>query len=372
MQSQNLIPNPSFEDYIECPFTYGQIWKAYDWGNVTNHLGSPDYYNSCDTSSTVSVPINLWDTIYSASGNAHAGIILLAWGDFREYITARLTEELKKGYRYFISLQYQLCRNCGYATDALGIYLSEKSITGDSTDFYLPYVPQIINSSLLNNRIEWETLTFEYIAKGIEQYITIGNFQQYDSSVLTIDLGSGSPRSYIYIDDLAIYMDSCQIELDLGNDTVLCIGDTIQLKTNLPLSTDYNWNNGNTGSKLQVYDGGIYWVKSTNACGEQADSILIELDDCQCRLYIPNTFTPNLDNVNDVLQINSNCPLSEFTFSIFNRWGDEVYNSNDIYSYWDGTHNGKRAKDGIYGYKIQYKFQNESLETLMGSVKLLR
>src|SRR5687768_16803403 len=68
---QNLVPNPSFEDYDTCPEFLSQINYAIGWGSSRQ---TPEYYNSCAIPFTVaSVPHNYFGSQYPASGNAYAG-----------------------------------------------------------------------------------------------------------------------------------------------------------------------------------------------------------------------------------------------------------------------------------------------------------
>jgi len=71
-------------------------------------------------------------------------------------------------------------------------------------------------------------------------------------------------------------------------------------------------------------------------------------------VFIPNTFTPNDDNVNDVFNIKGVGLKSEgFFMQIFDRWGTLLYSSKDINKGWDGTVKGTKAADGVYVYVVK-------------------
>ena len=77
--------------------------------------------------------------------------------------------------------------------------------------------------------------------------------------------------------------------------------------------------------------------------------------------YIPNSFTPEDNGINETFQpifIPGFIP-SGYVFRIVDRWGELVYQSNDIYSYWDGTYNGKLVQEGVYVWQITFR-ENES------------
>lgn len=79
--------------------------------------------------------------------------------------------------------------------------------------------------------------------------------------------------------------------------------------------------------------------------------ILVNLVD---ELSIPNVFTPNQDGVNDYYLV-SGKGITEYNIVILNRWGNVVFEADDINSPWDGTSNGNPCKDGVYFYNIKAK-----------------
>ena len=68
--------------------------------------------------------------------------------------------------------------------------------------------------------------------------------------------------------------------------------------------------------------------------------------------FIPNSFSPNRDGTNDVFEMH-NIP-QPYKFTVFNRWGQIIYHSNDYQNNWDGTHGGETLPLGSYSYKIEY------------------
>src|SRR5437868_5222781 len=82
--SQNLVPNPSFEDTVACPNNLSQINRAIGW---SSYRQTPDYYNSCSINGGYSgVPLNQFDYQYPRTGNAYAGLFCRSSGlNSREY-----------------------------------------------------------------------------------------------------------------------------------------------------------------------------------------------------------------------------------------------------------------------------------------------
>ena len=90
--------------------------------------------------------------------------------------------------------------------------------------------------------------------------------------------------------------------------------------------------------------------------------------------YIPNSFTPNNDGVNDVFQVEG-IGMREFEITIFNRWGDQVYHSTDPTDVWMGDDRAKGeyyVRDGIYLFKLKVKgYKGEALEK-EGTISVFR
>ena len=135
----------------------------------------------------------------------------------------------------------------------------------------------------------------------------------------------------------------------------------------------YLWSTGDTTSFIYVTVPGPYSVTLGNECGELTDQTVVELQDCSPSVYIPNTFTPNNDGLNDVWMPVINGIL-EFELRVFDRWGDLVYYTNDPHSPWQGSMNssGYYAPDGVYSYRFDYHDVRNDKKILFGSVMIIR
>lgn len=94
------------------------------------------------------------------------------------------------------------------------------------------------------------------------------------------------------------------------------------------------------------------------------------LDDCG-EMFVPNAFSPNGDGVNDVLYVRGKC-LANFTFQIFNRWGEKVFESSNKDLGWDGTFNSEPLNTGVFVYRLQGTTVNNAPFNLKGNVTLIR
>ena len=92
-------------------------------------------------------------------------------------------------------------------------------------------------------------------------------------------------------------------------------------------------------------------------------------------LQMPNAFTPNNDGLNDDFRGKGYLPgIREYTLSIWNRWGEKVFQNNDPGSGWNGEYNnnGKQAMGGVYVYTVQYVGPRGNTFKQKGNVTLIR
>jgi gliding motility-associated-like protein len=93
--------------------------------------------------------------------------------------------------------------------------------------------------------------------------------------------------------------------------------------------------------------------------------------DKQSAVYIPNTFTPNGDGVNDVFTV-SGFGITDIELSIFDRWGALIFKTNDLIKGWDGKNKGVLCENGVYIYKAIIKTISMETEEKVGHVTLLK
>lgn len=91
----------------------------------------------------------------------------------------------------------------------------------------------------------------------------------------------------------------------------------------------------------------------------------------QCGTYIPNAYSPNGDGINDYFQTYSTCPVLYYQLQIFDRWGEQVYQTLDESARWDGTYKGI-IQNGIFVYVLTVTYANEQTEHVKGSITVIR
>ncbi len=156
----------------------------------------------------------------------------------------------------------------------------------------------------------------------------------------------------------------------LGHDTSVCEETPLLLSAFHTNADSLVWSDGRIGNSILIQHGGIYTVTGINKCGTDTDTI--EVKQIFCDIWLPNAFTPNGDGKNDVFRILGNIGrLEGVTFSVFNRWGERVFITNDKLEGWDGYHRGIAAQLGTYVYLLQYSLDGHPY-TQKGSFHLLR
>lgn len=169
-------------------------------------------------------------------------------------------------------------------------------------------------------------------------------------------------------------------------DTIL-LGETSTLEVLGCDDCDYEWfpqdgtvspTTGSTVTATPDEEGDyIYEVEVTqNGCMEVVE-IELRVDDPICdpdNIFVPNAFTPNGDNMNDVMRVRSKFAdqLTEFRFIIHNRWGQEVYESSDINDSWDGTSEGDDLEPDVYGYWLRVVCPAGEELIQQGNITILR
>jgi len=286
--AQNLVKNPSFEEFLQCPINglFDDFVK--DWVKILPLYNPAKYYNVC-ASSTYNVPHNGAGYQTARTGSAYASILVYYYDysytvmgleDARSYIENNLIIPLQKDSIYCVSYYVSLQDSGGYAISGpdgaiqnIDAYLSDTMVNWNNGHAKrISVAPQIKSKQLLEDTENWMLVSDLYKAKGGEQYIIIGNFL-HSNNTTKVYYKPDMQVNY-YIDDVSVTPFSLAPP-NLGNDTILCANTPLTLAA--PTGYDaYLWSNGTTNNTLTVIDSGTYWVKCiANGCGEITDTIHI-------------------------------------------------------------------------------------------------
>jgi len=152
--------------------------------------------------------------------------------------------------------------------------------------------------------------------------------------------------------------------------------------TNLSTGADtYLWNFGNGDTSTFIHPSYTFYMPgehlviltamSNAGCSDTA-GVLITVNPCDHKTYIPNAFTPNFDEVNPLFKVNSACFLNG-RVTIYDRWGKEIYSWTDIAQGWNGNDQaGNPYPMGVYVYMFEYNDVNGDPYVYRGQLNLLR
>ncbi|MEZ4883832.1 MAG: gliding motility-associated C-terminal domain-containing protein [Chitinophagales bacterium] len=176
------------------------------------------------------------------------------------------------------------------------------------------------------------------------------------------------------MDSLTIVVtDSQPIDYTKTPNATICVGESITLsienRTNIE---GIEWEGlQNEAFLIEVSPSEsqyfVFSLRAADCAYLQKDSILVEVLSTSnalnyCSLYVPTAFSPNKDGINDVLQVTTNCfqntpNANDFTFKVFNRWGEVVFEANDVLQSWDGSD----LPNGLYVWWLSFEGELESV-----------
>jgi len=280
VHSQNLVPNPSFEDTIACPTTANQLYNCAFWSVVQE---SPDYFHECDfITGNTSVPYNFAGFQYPATGSAYVGLVTYTdvGSNIREIITCALINTLSVGQKYFTSMKVSW-------SGAIASLASNKTGMLFSTQLYSTTTANPVNNFshvysnvIITDSLNWTTISGSFVADSNYQYLLIGNFFD-DPNTDTIQNPPFTAHAYYYLDDICVSPDSmyCESLVNISNleNSKLDIifpnpaRDWITIESNGHVSVQvYDFSGRLVASKQHVftpinldisaYDNGIYLV----------------------------------------------------------------------------------------------------------------
>jgi len=140
--------------------------------------------------------------------------------------------------------------------------------------------------------------------------------------------------------------------------------------------SNYRWSTGATSQVIMADAYGTFAVVVTNRfnCTMRDSADVIEF--CPATIFVPNTFTPNGDGLNDVfIPVGKN--IASMTLRIFDRWGELLYETTDLDMGWDGTYRGEAVRNDLYVWRMTYRFYKDEQgaigfeQSQMGQVQVL-
>jgi gliding motility-associated-like protein len=157
-----------------------------------------------------------------------------------------------------------------------------------------------------------------------------------------------------------------------GNDQILCSGDSIALSGSG--AANYIWDNGVVDGQFFIPVDGVHvysLLGTTGNCSGQ-DEVIITVGDCGFEFEMPNVFTPDGNLTNDFCVPVKAINVAIQKFTIYNRWGNVVYESTNQPIIWDGKISGMEASEGVYFYVVKFVSFDLVQHEAQGFIHLIR
>ncbi len=210
---QNLVKNPSFEQYTHCPDALGTFQTdVTHWNTPTQ--GSTDYFNTC--SKVMGAPENFNGVQQPKYGNAYAGMYFFAPANYREYIQVPLKRSLRKGETYTLEFFISLAEGSDFAVKDFGVVFAHKALD-------MPFRTQLSRTRLLTvkgnpvhffevnhpkfheDKTDWLKVSTQFVAKGFERYLVLGNLRDNKKTRKVQTKRKETKKgAYYYVDMIAL------------------------------------------------------------------------------------------------------------------------------------------------------------------------
>ena len=155
----------------------------------------------------------------------------------------------------------------------------------------------------------------------------------------------------------------------LGKDTLIC--DSFDMVLDAGQGYSYQWYpGGETSRRIFIKKHGPYTVIVKNIYGCTGSDTIRILEDCDPTIFVPNAFHAFKDDPNEFFKAYGTY-ISYFEMKIYNRWGERLWQTENINNGWDGRYKGGLCEDGVYLYVIHYKGRYTNKQ-LTGTFHLLR
>lgn len=184
-------------------------------------------------------------------------------------------------------------------------------------------------------------------------------------------------------DEMVVGVDNRTPAVDLDPTIFWCPGDVITLDATQAFPVTYQWSTGDASPSIEVNTPGAYTIDVVAPCSTLSQSVDVVLDnncvtpDVHNDIFIPNVFSPNGDNINDVFRpaFGSDVTVIELAGTIYDRWGNLVFQSRGTSFSWDGLYAGEHLLPGAYVYLIHIRYfdgTREREKQFAGDVTLIR
>lgn len=214
-KAQNLVPNPSFEDYDTCPAGISQPGNSqveHCLGWYSPSLATSDYLHSCSPIiGGGNVPNVAFGYQSAHDGDGMLGLMLvLDSGEipYFEYVQTKINSPLTAGHVYKFSFHANPANGSDYTVRKIGAWFTTNAVSSNDGQSLFSTSPQIQNNyGFITDTAEWTLIEGEFIANGGEEYLTIGYYSDEANPDTMRNNPIADPNNifvYYYIDGMGL------------------------------------------------------------------------------------------------------------------------------------------------------------------------
>ena len=208
---QNLVPNPSFEEYVDCPNSTATLQlMVVDWFSFA---GSPDFFHACNNSISgyVGVPNNVAGVQEAITGDGYAGLVNFCHVEpnCREYMAVPLTVPLTVGEQYYCMFYFsQYDGGEWWNVDCSSSHVGMKFFTNPTYSEYEPLIPDnqadLDYNQIVTDTVSWIKVEGYFNADENYNWLAIGNFFDDQNTEIEIHNDWDGCYGYTYIENVCV------------------------------------------------------------------------------------------------------------------------------------------------------------------------
>ena len=251
-KSQNLVPNPSFEQYSDCNNPY--VTNSVFWCPLMNGGSLPACLTPCQANSYIRAPRQYADACFQSYQSVRTGVVYSSLTIYTQsasqqesgHSQVKLIDTLKAGKIYCVTYYVSLWNNSRYSIDKLGALLTPSSfpcyVPGNPTVAIAGnYTPQVVSTPgvALEDTLGWMEISGSFTAIGNEIYLTLGDFFLHSQHYIKDSYPTNcNGLADYYVDDVSVE----EVEIAKAkNDTLIYQGDSTIIGLNNSEAALFSW-----------------------------------------------------------------------------------------------------------------------------------
>ncbi|HEX5152033.1 MAG TPA: gliding motility-associated C-terminal domain-containing protein [Parafilimonas sp.] len=265
----------------------------------------------------------------------------------------------------FSFINYNYIRSLNYTIEKNGIQIQKTNCKDAPVQF-----------SLLYKNIDSVKWNFGDAASGDNNYSTALNpSHTYPAvgaytakAVIYTRCKADTASTVVNINDISTVHISDNVK-----DTTICKGQDFIYDATTQYATGYLWSTGLIYPTKPITEPGTYSITAYNECSVDKKSFTVAIEECNCKVFVPSAFTPNGDGLNDKFRPIIDCQALNYKFSVYNRFGQIEFSTENINDAWNGTIKSFPAISGTYIWRVAYRNPNDKKDyQKSGTVVLIR